>query len=131
MKTEFRGASKKMTHEQKQQWLASRPPDFRKRNPHLFVGGLETKVAESVALPALESRPQKRSKSKGGVAVCVTFITKRRRLLDDDNNVGSLKPLRDAVAEYIGIDDGDSRIAFEYHQIKTTGKEGVVVKIEA
>jgi hypothetical protein len=47
--------------------------------------------------------------------------------LDDDNLVGSLKAVRDAVAEWIGVDDDDPRIHFEYTQARTTDWNVLVV----
>ena len=53
-----------------------------------------------------------------------------RKSFDDDNLIASIKPLRDAIAASIGIDDGDKRIAFQYQQLQTKGREGVLVHIE-
>lgn len=36
--------------------------------------------------------------------------------LDDDNLAGSLKNVRDAVAKWIGVDDGDERVRYTYAQ---------------
>lgn len=63
-------------------------------------------------------------------SVVVSLVCCRRRLLDDDNLSGGCKALRDAIAASLGIDDGDKRIRFEYHQVITTGRPGVIVKIE-
>jgi hypothetical protein len=105
-------------------------PAFKRLNPHLFsVGAVEASQPECAPTQALERGSPKRQKS-GAVVVRVSLVAHRLRLLDDDNNVGSLKPLRDAVAKTIGIDDGDARIAFECAQVETKGQEGVTVKIE-
>src|SRR5689334_7850545 len=42
--------------------------------------------------------------------------------LDDDNLRGALKHVRDAVARWLGLDDADARIAFQYEQRE--GKRG-------
>jgi len=50
---------------------------------------------------------------------CVVVLTRRAPSggLDDDNLVGALKGVRDAVAEWLGVDDGDvRRIRFKYAQ---------------
>ena len=64
------------------------------------------------------------------MVVRVSLIVCSRRELDDDNLRGSLKPLRDAIADTLGIDDGDKRIRFEYGWHETKGEEGVMVKVE-
>lgn len=38
------------------------------------------------------------------------------RKLDSDNLAGSAKAVRDGVADWLGIDDGDSRLTWEYQQ---------------
>jgi hypothetical protein len=53
----------------------------------------------------------------------------RRRALDDDNLTGGLKPLRDAVAQSLGLDDGDPSLKFTVHQCVGRGPEGVLVRI--
>ncbi|TSA41471.1 MAG: hypothetical protein D4R57_00560 [Verrucomicrobiales bacterium] len=62
--------------------------------------------------------------------VVVSLIGLRARTLDDDNYVGACKHLRDAIAATLGIDDGDKRISWQYQQIQTRGREGVLVQIE-
>ena len=107
--------------------------DFRKLNPHLYgspVGKVETGQSKPAQIPALDRDKPKREPRKTGVVFRVGFITCRRRLLDSDNAVASLKEVRDAVATSLGLDDGDPRIAWEYHQVKTSGEEGVLVKID-
>lgn len=51
------------------------------------------------------------------------------RLMDDDNSQTSLKAVRDAVAIWLGIDDGNREdIRFEYYQRK--GPYAVQLKVE-
>lgn len=104
----------------------------RRRNPHLYppLGGLAPGQPQQSQVSPLERLIQKRQKGKGGVEVVVTLIACRRRELDDDGNVASQKPLRDAIAASLGIDDGDKRIRFEYAQSETRAETGVIVKIE-
>jgi hypothetical protein len=104
----------------------------RKRNPHLYppLGGMAAGQPQQSQVSPLEQLIQKRQKGKGGVAVVVTLIACRRRELDDDGNVASQKPLRDAIANSLGIDDADARIRFEYGQCETRSLRGVIVKIE-
>lgn len=65
-----------------------------------------------------------------GKRVRVTLVAFRSRQLDSDNLIGGLKPLRDAIACYLGIDDADKFIDWEYGQVSTQGETGVTVKIE-
>jgi len=102
----------------------------KRRNPHLFnPGGLEAGQPEPTPAKALVRNHPKQERRKDGLAVCISLTAIRRRLLDDDNNVGSFKPLRDAIAETIGIDDGSDRIQWRYFQQQTTGRECVAVLI--
>ena len=105
----------------------------RRRNPHLYggqVGGLEASHAKRPAVQPLEqSKPKQKGRTRR-LEIVVTMCVHRRRIIDDDNNVGSLKPLRDAIAESCGLDDGDRRIKFNYTQVPTQGRVGVQVTIE-
>lgn len=104
---------------------------FKDLNPHLYlVGAVETKVTQPVAAPALARGSSKLKGRKRCAVVLVTFTAHRRRILDDDNNVASIKPLRDAVASHLQVDDGDSRIKWECGQCSTTGEEGVIITIQ-
>jgi hypothetical protein len=38
------------------------------------------------------------------------------RALDDDNNVSAFKGIRDQIAEQLGLNDRDQRIAWRYEQ---------------
>ena len=62
--------------------------------------------------------------------IVVSFTVLLVREFDDDNLTGSLKPLRDAIAEDIGLNDADRRIKWEYGFQQTKGCPGVLVKIE-
>lgn len=110
---------------------------FKKRNPHLYgrpVGSMETSKPESPALSALDIRkktqPSGETSMANGVEYRVVLVCHVRRVLDDDNLQGACKSLRDSIAETLGIDDGDKRISWTYHQI-IDRYEGVAVKITA
>lgn len=94
------------------------------------VGGLVPAQREPSTKPALDKKPQESQGSAPGFRVCITLISLRHRLLDDDNLVAGCKPLRDAIARRLGIDDADPRIAFKYGQHRTEGRQGVVVVVE-
>ncbi len=38
--------------------------------------------------------------------------------------------MRDAIARWLGLDDADQVIEWEYSQHKTNGRQGVAVRIE-
>jgi hypothetical protein len=59
----------------------------------------------------------------------VTFILTRvspGQPMDDDNVSGALKAVRDAVAEWIGVDDGDARVQYAY--AREQGEWGVRIE---
>lgn len=98
------------------------------RNPDLFaVGPVESAKRKQNPPTTLVCDFPPEQTGALRISVCITGY--RRRLLDDDNFAAGAKPLRDAIARELGIDDGDSRIKFEYHQIKTQFDEGTAVKI--
>ena len=88
------------------------------------------KASQPTGAKALVSGHERKKESERGMAIRITFISLRRRLLDPDAIAVSTKYLQDAVCESLGIDDGDRRISFQYEQIKTTGPTGVIVKID-
>lgn len=65
------------------------------------------------------------------LAVVVTLTRLSERLLDDDNCAGALKAIRDEVAAWLGMDDGDPRVTWRYDQKKQPrGHFGVRVVVE-
>jgi hypothetical protein len=94
------------------------------------VGGMEANRTKPASLPALERRKPKRPGGPARVAVRITLVALRHRLLDRDAIAASMKPLTDAIAATLGIDDDDPRADWEWQQAKTNGAEGVMVKIE-
>ena len=65
-----------------------------------------------------------------GLRVRCTLIAAVPRRLDGDNLGTALKAVRDAIADALGVDDGDPSCAWEYGQVETRGESGVVVKLE-
>lgn len=60
---------------------------------------------------------------------CVVKLTRiGAKALDSDNLAGSFKAVRDAIARRLGIDDGDSRIRFEYDQ-EAIGRREYNIKV--
>ena len=69
------------------------------------------------------------SVSSDPITITLTRIAPRR--LDSDNLAGSLKAVRDGVADALGIDDGSSRIEWRYAQRKGNPHEyAVLVEIQ-
>ena len=54
-------------------------------------------------------------------SACI-LLTRHAKKCDDDNLQGALKGVRDEVAAWLGIDDGDARVQYCYAQ--TTCKRG-------
>lgn len=99
------------------------------------VGGLEANSAKLAPVQTLERREQKRPRCPSKVHCRVQLIAFRRRLLGDDAVAFACKPIRDIIAQVLlggnlGQFDDDPIIAWEYGQQKTSGREGVIVKIE-
>jgi len=67
---------------------------------------------------------------RGTRGVVISFVCFRSRPCDDDNLQFGCKWLRDAIANSLGIDDGDKRLRWQYQQLKTDGPEGVSVTIQ-
>lgn len=96
-------------------------------NPDVFRP-VEAKIAQPDQRgegqnPQLETGPRR-------LAYRVSLVVLSRRAMDAHDNLPfSPKPLADAIAESLGLDD--AKIEWEYAQAKTSGAQGVVVKIEA
>lgn len=109
-------------------WTKSDLAAYEARQSRSAVRPVETSVVERSA--PLVKKAQGQQGGKGSVAVVVSLIACVRKEHDFDNICGGCKPIVDAIAETLGIDDGDKRIKFEYGQICTKGQTGVMVKIE-
>lgn len=123
--------------------LSELPPKLRERiekqirDEDRDLRGVEAGEPKSAVAQALVGGGSKREAGAGSLAagrgrevIRVTLIAVIRRRLDDDNLAGACKPLRDAIAMTLGIDDGSERLTWEYGQTLTRGSEGVVVRIE-
>jgi hypothetical protein len=104
------------------------PPQIKALNPHLFVGSVEEPFTQPNLARALDGQRPAHQASEG--CVVVSLVRYGRRRLDDDNLAGGFKPLRDAIARSLDMDDGDRRLRWEYGQIETRGEQGTAVKIE-
>jgi hypothetical protein len=57
----------------------------------------------------------------------ITLTRIGRRLLDSDNLASGFKAIRDALAEWLGVDDGSDRLRWEYQQER--GQAGIRITI--
>ena len=110
---------------------------FRRLNPGLFEPGALDRLGAAVDRKpkrALERQAQaKRSRKAGleeGECWCITLIAFVSRRMDDDNLAHACKPLRDAIADWLGIDDGSNRLRWQYGQVETKEGKGTVGMIE-
>jgi len=103
----------------------------RQQNPRR-VRAVEAHRPEHAPLQALEQSVQKPKSRKSRVEVRITLVQFRHRLLDGHDNLAyAAKPLTDAIAASLGVDDGDKRLHWHHEQLQTQGCEGVAVKIDA
>lgn len=82
------------------------------------------RIRKTVGLYLLRGRPSK------ALPATVTFSRFGPKRMDDDGLSASLKHARDAVADYFGADDGDSRFTWKYAQ-EQSPFYGVRVEIES
>lgn len=102
----------------------------RRRNPDLFgLAGLPPaeRQQNAVGRPAPADAPEK----AGPCRLVICIVQFRKRTLDTDNLAFAVKALRDAIAASLGVDDGDPRLRWEYGQVETRGRCGVLVTFSA
>lgn len=118
--------------------------EWTKRTDTRRLGAMVPRVGEQPAR-SLERTVQAEQGGKGGVAkggaksgvqvrqgkvgLRVTLIAVRQKRLDDDNLAGGFKALRDAIADSLGIDDGDERIEWIYRQQVGPKPHGTIVMV--
>ena len=61
-----------------------------------------------------------------GLPLEVELVRVAPRSLDSDNLTSSLKAVRDGVADWLGVDDGDERVRWTYGQRKGKPREYLV-----
>lgn len=89
------------------------------------------RVANEHAIVALVLHSSWKGKARPSLPLSVTMTRANPRMLDGDNCVGSLKGTRDSVAKWLGIDDGDSRVSWNYEQRKCKrAGAGTIIRIE-
>jgi hypothetical protein len=107
---------------------------------NLVALALRVPVASLGIVLAPRDRKRRRKLTMGGLGAApalveVTLTRIAPRELDDDNLRGALKATRDAVADVLGTDDRDPRIAWRYAQrqggIREYGVQIMVAKLPA
>ena len=92
----------------------------------------EGKTSRSCKTGSKKGSPKRKAPSVGRkqpYKLVVTMTAYLPRYFDDDNLVGALKPIRDEIAEWMGLDDRDRRVLWECDQTLTRGNPGVCVVI--
>ena len=88
-------------------------------------GGASRAAAQRKAVvQALRAQP-----AHPALPVTVRIVRAAPRALDDDNLQRAAKALRDGVADWLGVDDGDPRVSWHYAQA-TAREYHVVVTVE-
>ena len=100
------------------------------------VGPVDTAVHSQ---PARTLDGQKQAKRRGPArgrsgnirdrapVLTVTMTAHLKTRMDGDNLANALKPVRDGLADWLGVDDADGRVRWECGQVETRGKIGVCV----
>lgn len=99
---------------------------FKRRNRHL-VSGLSGQEPEQDSRKSLVEGEAREGQRPDGPVYRVQIISLRSGTLDDDNLVGGSKPIRDAVAAFLGLDDNQRFITWEYGQMKSANLGTIVV----
>ena len=95
------------------------------RREHWASRARRVKAQRAATMLALRCcRVQPREEYLGAMTIRVLLVRVGPRRLDGDNLQGALKAVRDAVAEWIGIDDGDP--IYEWIYAQETGKPASV-----
>ena len=107
----------------------------RRLNPELFsASGSVVPIVDSKPTGALvkspPAEPKRTRRVQPGVAVTITLTAYLGSRIDPDNLGTAFKPLQDAIAAWLGVDDGDTRILWQYGYVMTHGRPETTVKIE-
>lgn len=119
---------------------------FRRLNPKLFGAAMGAVRRDKQELQqdegkALERDEKARGRTKGRrgnrvskpehlPSVRVTIIAHTLRQIDYDNLGPATKALRDYIASYLGLDDSEREIDWQYGNVTTRGERGITVKLE-
>ena len=90
------------------------------RREHWSVKAKRAKQQREAAGMMMVSMGVHRGRPKPPLSVTLTRVAPRK--LDTDNLARSLKAVRDGIADALGIDDGDERVAWLYAQRRGAAK---------
>jgi len=104
-------------------------------NPGLYLGSVaahKPKQNQGRTLVEVFQEEERRRSGlgKSGPVLAIALVFSTRRRLDLDNAIAGAKPLRDAIARWFGLDDNDDTIEWTYGQVRITGQEGTIVRVE-
>jgi hypothetical protein len=74
-----------------------------------------------------KKRRAKGARRKRPPVVIVSLVCHVPRYFDSDNATIATKAIRDELADWLGVDDGDHRVMWEVDQVLTRGEPGVCV----
>ena len=94
---------------------------------HWATKARRVKMQRGVVTMALRQYGHVLDELRTAPRVRVLLVRMSPRKLDDDNLRGALKAVRDAVAAWVGIDDGSER--YEWHYDQRKGALGVQIFI--
>lgn len=103
-------------------------PGVREQSPRPLERPVQAQQGGEGSVGDGRTKPRNRVR-KVDAGIRVTLIAVRQKRLDDDNLAGGFKALRDAIAESLGIDDGDDRIEWVYRQQVGPKPHGTIVTI--
>lgn len=107
--------------------LACRVVSEANRRDHWSVQRRRSEMQAAALHKALEGAGL--THHKPPLPLSVTWTRIGRQTLDDDNLARAFKSLRDRLADWIGIDDGDDRLTWNYEQ--RAGEPGVELELRS
>ena len=105
-----------------------------RKSPPASMGGLatdqHTQPPRALECKTQTPRRRKTGSPKGNIRdraplITITMTAHIPSRMDSDNLANALKPVRDELADWIGIDDADGRIRWECGQVETRGTIGI------
>ena len=138
MKNERRTSKLQFTPERLRELGYVELPDGSWAKAPASVGRLETdqhgQQARALERKTQTSRRRKAGSPQGNIrdraaVVTVTMTAHLPVRMDGDNLANALKPVRDEIADWLGVDDADGRVRWECGQVETRAESGVCVKV--
>ncbi len=70
-----------------------------------------------------------KKKHPGPAALVITMTRQGGRKMDSDNLISGFKAIRDALSKWIGRDDGDESLTWNYRQFPGKGMKGITIEV--